>query len=339
MAWAAAAPAQAIAVVARWCAQAPGGVIAWGDSAVAAVALALVMTAVIALAPWAWHRSRHRPAVATAVVLLTVGFVGPTAAIAWPPPGWVLIVCDVGQGDALVGDLGQGHVIVVDTGPEPRLIRGCLDRVGATSVDLVVLTHYHADHAAGFAGLLDRPVGEVLASPVRDPPAEALRVARLAAQAHVRISDLRAGQNISVRGVTAEVWWPARRIDAGSVPNNGSVVLTMHVRGVTLLLAGDIEREAAAEVLHEVALEPASWGHIDVLKVPHHGSSNRDDRLLDRVDGRLAVISVGKDNDYGHPAPSTLHALESRSFEVHRTDLEGDVAVVADRSGIRAVAR
>ncbi|GAB3072313.1 ComEC/Rec2 family competence protein [Intrasporangium mesophilum] len=339
LAWAAAAPAQAIAAVARWCAQTPGGVIAWGDSAGAAVALALVTTAVIALAPWAWHRSRHRPTVATAVVLLTVGFLAPTAALAWPPPGWVLIACDVGQGDALVVDLGQGHVIVVDTGPEPRLIRGCLDRVGATSVDLVVLTHYHADHAEGFAGVLDRPVGEVLASPVRDPPAEALHVARLAAQAQVRVSDLRAGQSISVRGVTADVWWPARRIDAGSVPNNASIVLTMHVRGVTLLLAGDIEREAAAEVLHEAALEPARWGHVDVLKVPHHGSSNRDDRLLDRVEGRLAVISVGKDNDYGHPAPSTLHALESRGFEVHRTDLEGDVAVVEDASGIRAVSR
>ncbi len=339
LAWAAAAPAQAIAAVARWCAQAPGGAIAWSDSAWAAVALALVTVAVVALAPWAWHRSRHRPTVATAVVLLLVGFLSPTASIAWPPPGWVLIACDVGQGDALVADLGQGHVVVVDTGPEPRLIRGCLDRIGATSVDLVVITHYHADHAAGFAGLLDRPVGAVLASPVRDPPTEATRVARLAAQAHIRVSDLRAGQNIAVRGITADVWWPARRIDAGSVPNNASVVLTMHIRGVTLLLAGDIEREAAAELLHEVALEPARWGRIDVLKVAHHGSSNRDDRLLDRVDGRLAIISVGKDNDYGHPAPSTLHALEARGFEVHRTDLEGDVAVVEDGGGIRTVSR
>ena len=74
-------------------------------------------------------------------------------------------------------------------------------------------------------------------------------------------------------------------------------------------------------------------GEVDVHKVAHHGSSNRDDRLLDLISGQVAIISVGEDNDYGHPAPSLLHALESRGFAVHRTDLEGDVAVVVDASG------
>ena len=76
-----------------------------------------------------------------------------------------------------------------------------------------------------------------------------------------------------------------------------------------MLLAGDIEREAAAQVLHESQLDPQRWGRIDVLKVAHHGSSNRDDRILDHVDGRLALISVGEGNDYGHPAPATMKAL------------------------------
>ena len=72
---------------------------------------------------------------------------------------------------------------------------------------------------------------------------------------------------------------------------------------------------------------------MSVLKVAHHGSSNRDDRLLDLISGQVAIISVGEDNDYGHPAPSLLHALESRGFTVHRTDLEGDIAVVVDPDG------
>ncbi len=144
---------------------------------------------------------------------------------------------------------------------------------------------------------------------------------------------LRAGQHLEVGDVTADVWWPAREIDAGSVPNNGSVVLTLHVGGVGFLLAGDIEREAAAAVVHEVLLDPARWGTVDVLKVAHHGSGNRDDRLLDHVTGRLALISVGAGNDYGHPTPSTLTSLADRGFEVHRTDLEGDLAVVR-RDGV-----
>lgn len=339
LAWGAALPAQVIAAVARWSAGLPFGSLDWGDSAGAAVLLAGLTAAVIATAPCAWHRGRHRPTVAVAVVVLTAGVGLPTAPIAWPPPGWALIACDVGQGDGLVADNGNGHVVVIDAGPDPEPMRACLDRIGATAVDLLVLTHYHADHVGGLSAVLERPVAEIRASPVLDPPAEATRVARLAAAAKVPLGELRAGQRLTVGSVTADVWWPARRIDAGSVPNNGSVVLTMHLRGTTILLAGDIEREAAGQVLHESQLDPQRWGHIDVLKVAHHGSSNRDDRILDHIDGRLALISVGEGNDYGHPAPATMKSLQDRGFEVHRTDLEGDVAVVASGGTVRAVSR
>jgi competence protein ComEC len=147
------------------------------------------------------------------------------------------------------------------------------------------------------------------------------------------VRELRAGDVIRVGAITAEVWWPARHISEGSVPNNGSVVLTVNVRGVALLLAGDIEREAAAQVVRAAQREPERWGQVDVYKVAHHGSSNRDDRLLDLISGQVAIISVGEDNDYGHPAPSLLHALESRGFDVYRTDLDGDIAVVVDAGG------
>ena len=340
LAWGAAAPAQALAAVARRCSDLPGGSVPWGESAWAALLLAVLTLALIALGPWVWHHSRHRPAVAFAVAVLTTGVGAPTTPISWPPPGWVLIACDVGQGDGIVVDNGAGHLVVIDTGPDPVVMRRCLDRVGAVAIDLVVLTHFHADHVGGLAAVLERPVAEIRGSTVPDPPEEAARVARLASRAQVPVGQLRSGESLRVGQVSADVWWPARRIDAGSVPNNASVVLTLHVRGVTFLLAGDIEREAAAQVLHELARAPARWGSIDVLKVAHHGSSNRDDRLLDHVDGRLALVSVGADNDYGHPAPSTMQALGTRGFEVHRTDLEGDIAIVADgRGGVRAVSR
>ena len=337
IAWTAAAPAQAIAAVARRCAEAPIVAIPWGDSAWHAVALAVLTAAAVVTIPWAWHRGRTRPAVAAAVVLVAAGVAAPTRAISWPPPGWLLVACDVGQGDGLVVNSGPGRAVVVDTGPDPELIDGCLARLRIEAVDLVVLTHFHADHVDGLAGVLaDRPVAEIRSSPVRDPPGEAEAVARLAATTGTRVGELRAGQHLDVGAVSADVWWPAREIDAGSVANNGSVVLTLHVGGVSFLLAGDIEREAAAAVLREVQRDPARWGTVDVLKVAHHGSGNRDDRLLDHVSGRIALISVGAGNDYAHPTPSTLTALESRGFAVHRTDLEGDLAVVS-RDGEVAV--
>ncbi len=340
LAWAAAVPAQAIAGVARRCAEAPIVSIPWGDSAWHAVALAGLTAAGIVTIPWAWHRGRTRPAVAAAAVLVAVGFSAPIHPIAWPPPGWLLVACDVGQGDGLVVKSGPGRAVVVDTGPDPALIDECLGRLRIEAVDLVVLTHFHADHVDGLAGVLAaRPVAEIRASPVRDPPGEVEAVARLAATTRTRVGELRAGQRLDVGAVTADVWWPAREIDAGSVANNGSVVLTLHVGGVSFLLAGDIEREAAAAVLREVQRDPARWGTIDVLKVAHHGSGNRDDRLLDHVSGRLALISVGAGNDYAHPTPSTLAALDARGFAVHRTDLEGDLAVVSRDGEIRVVSR
>jgi competence protein ComEC len=330
VAWSAAAPAQAIAAVARRCAEAPVVAIPWGDSAGHAVALAALTAAAIVTIPWAWHRGRTRPSVAAAVLVVTLGLSAPTRPLAWPPPGWLLVACDVGQGDGLVVNSGPGRAVVVDAGPDPALISRCLQRLRIQAVDLVVLTHFHADHVEGLAGVLaDWPVAEIRGSPVREPPNEAEAVGRLASARHTRVGELRAGQHLEVGAVAADVWWPAREIDAGSVANNGSVVLTLHVGGVSFLLAGDIEREAAAAVLREVQTDPRRWGQIDVLKVAHHGSGNRDDRLLDRVAGRLALISVGADNDYGHPTPSTLAALDARGFEVHRTDLEGDIAVVS----------
>jgi competence protein ComEC len=333
VAWAAAVPAEAIGWVARRCAAAPVVAIPWGDSAWHAVALAALTAGAVVTLPWLWQRGRTRPSVTMAVVLVTAGLSAPTLPLAWPPPGWLLVACDVGQGDGLVVNSGPGRAVLVDTGPEPELISRCLHRLRIQAIDLVVLTHFHADHVDGLAGVLaDWPVSQIRSSPVRDPPGEVQAVARLASEADIPVGELRAGQHLEAGAVAADVWWPAREINAGSVANNGSIVLTLHVGGVTLLLSGDIEREAAAAVLREVRADRGRWGRIDVLKVAHHGSGNRDDRLLDEVAGRLALISVGVDNDYGHPTPETLAALESRSFEVHRTDLEGDLAVV-ERDG------
>lgn len=340
LAWGAGVPALGIAAVARLCADVPMGSLDWGDSAWAAVGLAAITAGVVLAGPWLWRRARLQPLVVVAVVLVGSVFTVPTAPLTWPPPGWVVAACDVGQGDGLVVNNGGGHAVVVDAGPQPELIDACLDRLGVTVVDLVVLTHFHADHVRGLEGVFDgRAVSQLRVSPVREPVPEAERVEALAGAARVPVHELRAGDDLEVGAVRARVWWPARPLSAGSVANNGSVVMTLHVGGVGVLFSGDIEREAAAEVARASARDPEPWAGIDVVKVAHHGSSNRDDRVLDAVAGRLALVSVGADNDYGHPAPATLKALSDRGFEVHRTDLEGDLAVVADALGVRVLAR
>lgn len=328
LAWTAALPALGIAWVARYCASVPFGAVDWNDSAASAVWLAVLTLLVIAVLPFVSNRFRRYPLIAAGLVLVTSAFATPTRTIGWPPPGWLLVACDVGQGDGLVVATGPGRAMVVDVGPDPRVMDGCLDRLGVSTIDLLVITHLHADHVNGVQAAVDgRSVGRLIVTRVLDPPDAAAALERFARQHGIAWQAVGAGDRVSVGPVHAEVWWPARAIHAGSVPNNGSLVLTAEVNGIRLLLLGDVEREAVAEVIRRARDDPATWGRIDVIKVAHHGSSNRDDRLLDLVSGPFAVVSVGRDNDYGHPAPSTMRALADRGFTIGRTDRDGDLAL------------
>ena len=251
------------------------------------------------------------------------------------------MACDVGQGDALVLSTTPGRAVLVDAGPEPALVDRCLRRLGVRGLDAVVLTHLHADHVEGLPGALaGREVREVLASPVRDPPYQWDRVRAWAAERGVPVRDVYAGDRLEWPGLTAEVWWPARRISSGSVPNNASVVLAVRAGEVDALLMGDVEREAAHAVLLALRRDPSmalTASRLDVVKTPHHGSSNLDADLMEAVSAPVAVISVGTDNDYGHPAPKHLETLRRSGAAVYRTDQRGDVAVVS-RGGRIAVA-
>ena len=122
--------------------------------------------------------------------------------------------------------------------------------------------------------------------------------------------------------------------EEGSGANNASLVLLLESRGVRILLGGDMEPEA------QEALARASPGlHVDVLKVPHHGSRYQDPALLSGLGARLAVVSVGTGNDYGHPAPATLSLLRRSGMRVERTDQDGDVAVTVRDGRLGVVTR
>jgi competence protein ComEC len=159
----------------------------------------------------------------------------------------------------------------------------------------------------------------------------------VADEADVPLRTVQDGETTSVGPVRWRVLGPVRTSypDSESAPNDASVVMLVEVRGVRLLLMGDEERPSQAD-LRRTTTEL----HADVLKVAHHGSSKQDEDLVDALGARLALISVGVDNDYGHPAPSTLHLLRDAGMQVRRTDLDGDVAVVVgDDGSLRSATR
>lgn len=257
-----------------------------------------------------WRAAAH-PAVVVGLVLgLAVAMVRPPH-LGWPPPGWQMVACDVGQGDATVVNVGERSAILVDAGPDPLAVDGCLRRLGVRRLPLVVVSHAHADHLGGWAGAVRRrEVGLVLHGPSGGP-------GRLTV----------AGERFGVGDVEADVVWPpadATEPDQGdgTAMNNASVVLRIRVQGVWLMLPGDAEPEAQdAMVTSGVPLSA------DVLKFSHHGSGRQDDEFIRAVGARLATISVGADNDYGHPAPAALDLLRSVDARWWRTDTDGDIAV------------
>ncbi|MFX4285120.1 ComEC/Rec2 family competence protein [Janibacter sp. G349] len=332
VAWCGAPFALAIAWTARVSADVPGGAMPWPDGPPGAVLLTLVTGVVVLGGPWTIRRSRGSPLVAIAlVVVVAVGAV-PSRSLAWPPPGWRLVACDVGQGDGLVLASGPGRAVVVDVGPEGGGIDGCLRRLGVRTLDAVVLTHFHDDHVGDLAAAMDgRAVGQVLVSPVEDPAWAVRQVRQIADRHGVPVRTLRAGESWQLGDVAAETWWPDRPVAGGSAANNGSIVLHVRVGDVSALLLGDIEREAGGAIRLALRRDPrmsAAAGDLDVLKMPHHGSSNVDEGLMAAVVAPVAIISVGADNTYGHPTPTALAWAARHGSRVLRTDRDGDVAVL-----------
>jgi competence protein ComEC len=238
----------------------------------------------------------------------------------------------VGQGDARVVATGPGAAIVVDAGPEPAAVDGCLTRLGVERVDLLVLTHFHADHVAGVTGVLaGRVVDRALVSPLPAPAEGAAKALGSLEEASVAVATADVGQSGAVGEVSWTVVGPdaplgARHEDEGA--NDASVVLLMDVAGLRLLATGDVEPGAQQRLGAE--LERLGEGAVDVLKVAHHGSAHQDAALHHWLAPRLALLSVGDDNDYGHPAPAALALLDDVGALVARTDRHGDVAVGTD---------
>lgn len=332
--WLAVLPAGWIVGVGGTAAGLPGADVGWGTTLPALGVLTLLCVGVGAVMGPLLRRRYASLGTAAALVFVLLR---PVPSPGWPPDGWVFVACDVGQGDALVLPAGDRAAVVVDVGPDPALLRGCLDDLGVREVSAVVLTHLHADHVDGLRGVLGAfPVGQVEVSPVRSPPDAWDGVVAAADDAGVPVQLVAAGSTMRAGELSWRVLAPPATTDPlldddvgeGSPLNDASLVLSAEVHGVRLLLTGDVEPPTQAALVASGADLGA-----DVLKVPHHGSARQDPAFLAAAEPSIAVVSVGADNDYGHPAPTLLAALTTGGAEVARTDLDGDVAVVSDGPG------
>jgi competence protein ComEC len=261
-------------------------------------------------------------AVAVGLVLL-LPLPGGGGAPEGPPPGLRVSVLDVGQGDAILLRPAGAPAVLVDGGPPGAGLVRKLEEAGVTSLGAAVVTHDQSDHAGGIEELL----GAL--------PVERLVFARLgrgliaeAAGAGAEPRRIAAGQELRSGRLRLRVLWPPPELlgaAPGQDPNQLALVIEARWGDFSMLLTADAEAEV-------VPLDP---GPVDVLKVAHHGSADAGlGELLDETRPRLAVISVGAGNPYGHPAPSTLATLARHRVPILRTDQEGGIEIGITRRSI-----
>ena len=236
-----------------------------------------------------------------------------------------MVQCDVGQGDGAVIRTGTKQGVVIDVGPDDVAMNRCLDELNITTIPILVLTHFHADHVGGLASVLHhRKVGQIFVSPLFDPPMTAQFVQGVLQENHLQPQILTAGAKFQVADVQLECLWPSRLIlGQGSDPNNASAVLLVTTHNTSVLMTGDVEPAAQDAIRTE---HPEV--HADVVKIAHHGSRNQSESFAQWLHPKVALISVGKNNDYGHPAQQTISLYELLGAQVFRTDEHGDIALV-----------
>lgn len=332
--------------VAGWCAQPilwlaglgsalPAAAVDWPTSPEGLTAVSVAAVALLVVLPPLLGRRLGAAGLLLALVLACL--IRPIP-LGWPGE-WSAVFCDVGQGDATVLVAGPGAAMLIDAAPEARPVGKCLDSLGIDKLEIVVLTHWHADHVGGASEIIRRYRPGLIVTRAGPRPAWIENAAREAG------AELRAavpGERLGVgraTWTTVSAWEPAgaglpESEGEGTAENDASLVGIAEADGLRVLISGDAEPDGQSAALRSAAALGMSLG-VHVLKLPHHGSARQEPRLFAATGATLAVVSAGEGNPYGHPAMSALSLAAERGMTVVRTDTMGSVAVGLDDGELR----
>lgn len=264
-------------------------------------------------------------------VVIFFSFLWQAFYVGWFSSGLKIWFFDVGQGDAIFIETAEGKQILVDMGTADNTVLAKLGQVMLPwdrTIDAVVVTHPHTDHEGGLPEVLKRyDVGIIYETGVLGFDDLQDLVKTLAEERGTKIvlvdeeEEVDKEEGASLRFLSPDTNLFNKKIDN---LNNSSIVLLLTYGETSVLLTGDAAFDEESEILSDIT-EP-----IDVLKVAHHGSvTSTSQKFLEATSPQYAIISVGADNDYGHPAAATLERLITRGIKIFRTDLDGDILLTS----------
>jgi competence protein ComEC len=315
-----------IAAVATFSAGLPGARSPWPTGPLGVVLLVLLSLAAIVVLVRAGS-PRVQAVARSVLVIATVAYAatvvgGRIVVDLGRPADWQFALCDVGQGDAAV-IRSAGQIALVDTGPKPERLAACLDRLGIGRIQLLVLTHYDLDHVGGVDAVVGR-ADRVLIGPPSDPGD--VRIAGALRAAGADVDQVSRGEHGTLGGLDWRVVWPP---PSGVEPGNpASVTLEVTPQPgcdcLSGIFLGDLGEESQLRLL---GIEHP--GHVDVVKVAHHGSADQAAPLYEALRSTVGLIGVGADNDYGHPTAKLLGILAAVGTTAERSDLDGLILVAS----------
>jgi len=296
---------------------------------------ATILSVLLIVAVAIWLRAETVPMkqlgvgalVVVAVVTISVPAASEILPKSWPLEDWSLVACDVGQGDAFVVH-SEGRTAVIDVGSDDELIDNCLDSLGITRIDLLVLSHFDFDHVGGIRGAISkRSVSTAIVSGFPDDRPATKEALELISQREATL--ITAEPRIS--GTLGEFSWrviaPTKEAVEAKDSNDASVVMVFSGPDYDLLLLGDLGESGQQRISSSVTGVLGNSEKPLILKVSHHGSNDQSAALHERLRPELAVISVGQANGYGHPGGDLLDLLARSGSQVLRTDQHGSLGI------------
>ena len=233
-----------------------------------------------------------------------------------------IVFCNVGQGDAAYIRINNETDVLIDAGPDKSVL-SCLGKYMPfwdRKIEMAFLSHPNNDHYNGYFFIADRyKIDRFITVNTAIMSKSYKKLLKILSNKRIPVLFKTSGDKILVNNGQFKLYWPPKDFNSSN-DNDFSSVILFELRGIRLLFTGDASPFVMSRLSH------GSIDKIDILKIPHHGSKNGlTKKFLDLADPEVAVISVGKNNSYGHPSNIVLDMLKAKNINIRRTDEEGDI--------------